>query len=84
MSGINNNADGKNAYTKAGFSIYNIAGTNTDVKAVDTNNMGDVGSTDTGDINAGNINSTEDVGGIGSADNNIDSKNTHAKVCFNI
>ena len=34
-SGIDNNSDGKHTHAKAGFSIYNIADTNTDVDADD-------------------------------------------------
>ena len=43
--GIDNNFDNKNAYAKAGFSTYNIAGANTDADVGDTTGTRDVGST---------------------------------------
>ena len=66
-SGMDNNADGKNAYTKADFSTDNVGGANVDGDA---------------SIGAGDISGTGDAGGTGSKDNNVDSKNAYAKADF--
>ena len=49
--GADNNTDGKNAYAKADFSTYNVAGANIDVDASDTTGTGDAGGTGDADNN---------------------------------
>ena len=60
--GANNNTDGKNAHVKAGFSIYNVVGANTDMDAGDTTDTGDAGDTDSMDNNTDNKNAYAKAG----------------------
>ena len=51
IDSVDNNTDSKNAHVKAGFNIYNVAGTNTDVDAGDTTGTEDAGGISEADNN---------------------------------
>ena len=64
IGSADNNTNGKNAYTKAGFSTYNVTGVNADaaMSAGDTNGIGEEVSNNT------NNTGEDESGGVGGAD----------------
>ena len=60
--GADNNIDNKNAYAKASFITFNVAGTNTGLNAGDTTGTRDVGGTDGANNNTGGKNAYAKAG----------------------